>query len=349
MQLTERQERILRTIVELYVDTAHPVGSAAVVAHSGLGVSSATARNEMALLEEMGYIHHFHTSGGRVPTNAGYRYYIEHLMERRNISNTEARTIRHQFLQSHTEMQEWLQLAAAIMARRIHNVGLVTAPRSAEVRLRHLEIISIQNNIALVLVVLQDGTVLQEMVSLPETRTQEELSPLADRLSQEFRALNSDMVESGAATLPALDAAIATTAARLLRRGEERHAQVYHAGLADMIRQPEFTALRHGESLTIMNERLRSMVEFLHQGFAIERLLAGLDQHGMVQIIIGGETSVAELRDYSFVLGRYGDQDESSGFVGVVGPTRMEYPRAVALVRYMTDLMGDLTLRSPEG
>jgi heat-inducible transcriptional repressor len=270
-------------------------------------------------------------------------------MERQNISNSEARTIRHQFLQSHTEMQEWLQLDAAIMARRIHNVGLVTAPRSAEVRLRHLEIIAIQNNIALILTVLQDGTVLQEMVSLPESRTQEELSPLADRLSQELRSFSSDMVEARAATLPSLEAAVATTAARLLRRGEERHAQVYHAGLADMIRQPEFTALRHGESLSIMNERLRSMVEFLHQGVAIERLLAGLEQHGTVQIIIGGETSVAELRDYSFVLGRYGDQDESSGFVGVVGPTRMEYPRAVALVRYMTDLMSDLTLRSPEG
>jgi heat-inducible transcriptional repressor len=303
----------------------------------------------MALLEEMGYIHHFHTSGGRVPTNAGYRYYIEHLMERQNLSSSEARTIRHQFLQSHTEMQEWLQLAAAIMARRIHNVGLVTAPKSAEVRLRHLEIISIQNNIALLLVVLQDGTVLQEMVSLPETRTQQELSPLADRLSAEFRGLSSDLVEARLTGMGPLEAAVASTAARLLRRGEERHAQVYHAGLADMIRQPEFSALRHGESLTIMNERLRSMVEFLHQGFAIERLLAGLDEHGSVQIIIGGETSVAELRDYSFVLGRYGDQEESSGFVGVVGPTRMEYPRAVALVRYMTGLMSDLTLRSPEG
>lgn len=349
MDLSERQERILKTIVELYVDTANPVGSAAVVAHSGLTVSSATVRNEMALLEEFGYIYHFHTSGGRVPTNAGYRYYIERLMERRHLSNSEARTIQHQFLQSTTEMQEWLQLAAAVMASRIHNVGLATAPRSAEVRLRHLEIIAIQNNIALVLVVLQDGTVLQEMVSLPETRTQEELSPLADRLSAEFRALSAHAVESRAAALTPLESAVAGTVARLLRRGEERHAQVYHAGLADMIRQPEFTALRHGESLSLMNERLRSMVEFLHQGVAIDRLLAGLDEHGSVQIIIGGETSVAELRDYSFVLGRYGDQDDSSGFVGVVGPTRMEYPRAVALVRYMTDLMSSLTIRSPEG
>jgi heat-inducible transcriptional repressor len=348
MQLTERQERILRTIVEMYVDTAHPVGSSAVVGQSGLSVSSATVRNEMAVLEELGYIHHFHTSGGRVPTNAGYRYYIEHLMERQNLSSSEARTIRHQFLQSHTEMQEWLQLAAAIMARRIHNVGLVTAPKSAEVRLRHLEIIAIQNTIALVLVVLQDGTVLQEMVTLPETRTQEELSPLADRLSAEFRSLSSDAIETRVPSLTPLEAAVAGTAARLLRRGEERHAQVYHAGLADMIRQPEFTALRHGESLSIMNERLRSMVEFLHQGFAVERLLSAIEGHGSVQIIIGGETSVAELRDYSFVLGRYGDGDDSSGFVGVVGPTRMEYPRAVALVRYMTDLMSNLTLRGPE-
>src|SRR5438270_10577837 len=167
MPLTERQEQILKTIVELYITSAHPVGSAAVLARSGLAVSTATVRNEMALLEETGYIRQLHTSGGRVPTNSGYRYYVERLMQPGRLTGSEARTIQHQFQQSHSELQEWLQLAASILARRIHNVGLITAPKSTEVRLRHLELISIQSGLALVLVVLQDGMVLQEMVTLP--------------------------------------------------------------------------------------------------------------------------------------------------------------------------------------
>src|SRR5919202_2716660 len=145
MQLTERQEQILRTVVELYIMSAHPVGSAAIASASGLNVSSATIRNEVAVLEELGHVRQLHTSGGRVPTNAGYRYYVERLMQPARLPTTDARTIRHQFHQAHTELQEWMKLAANIMAHRMHNVGLSTVPRSAEIRLRHLEVISIQH------------------------------------------------------------------------------------------------------------------------------------------------------------------------------------------------------------
>src|SRR5579884_3749805 len=131
MELTERQERILKTIVEEYIRTARPVGSAAVLAAAPLGVSPATIRNEMAVLEALGYIQHLHTSGGRVPTNAGYRYYVERLMSPRPLPHAEARTIRHQFHQIQQESQEWLKLAATVMASRVHNVALISAPRPA--------------------------------------------------------------------------------------------------------------------------------------------------------------------------------------------------------------------------
>lgn len=342
MNLTERQERILKTIVETYVSTAHPVGSHAIVSRSGLSVSSATVRSEMAVLEESGYVRHFHTSGGRVPTTAGYRYYVERLMAPDHVPTSEAVTIRHQFHQVHTELQEWLKLAATIMAFRMHNVGLVTAPKSTEIRLRHLEVISTQNTVAMVIVVLQDGTVLQETLTLPESYSQEELSALADRLSADWRGSVTTQIEARAPGLPEPAATILITVCHLLRRGREQHTQVFHAGLADMIRQPEFLGPRHGESLSALNERLRLMVDFLHQGYAVERLVSGLSSASDVHVVIGGDAGGEGLQDYSFVLGRYGDRDESSGFLGIVGPTRMEYPRAVALVRYMSELMTDL-------
>jgi heat-inducible transcriptional repressor len=271
----------------------------------------------------------------------GYRYYVERLMRSGHLPNAEARTIRHQFHQAHTEVQEWLKLAATVMATRLHNVGLVTAPRSSDVRLRHLEVIGIQHTVALLIVVLQDGTVLQEMLTLAEPYSQEQLSALSDRLTRDLRGMTAGQILQRIPTLPSPDSSIATMVEHLLRRGEEQHTQVYHAGLADMIKQPEFLRPRTGETLQSTNERLRKMVEFLHQGIAVERFLSGLANAHDVQVVIGSDTA-EELQDYSFVLGRYGDDAESIGFLGVIGPTRMEYPRAVALVRYMSTLMTDL-------
>lgn len=342
MKLTERQEQILKAIVEIYTSSAHPVGSQAILSSSGLHVSSATVRHEMAELEELGYVRQLHTSGGRVPTNAGYRYYVEFLMQSNHLSNSEAMTIRHQFHQAHTELQEWLKLAATIMAFRMHNVGLVTAPKSSEVRLRHLEAIAIQSAVVLLIVVLQDGTVVQEMLTLPEPRSQEELSALADRLAQQLQSKTALQIESQASDLPEAVRVITDAVAHLLRRAEEQHTQVYHAGLTDMIQQPEFLGPQHGESLASLNERLRHMLDFLHQGYAVQRLLSGLPLQADVHVVVGGDRASDRLNDYSFVLGRYGERGESSGFLGIVGPTRMEYPRAVALVRYMSDLMTDL-------
>lgn len=342
MELTERQERILKTVVEAYIATARPVGSSAVVTSSDLGVSSATVRNEMAVLEEMGHISHLHTSGGRVPTNLGYQYYVQRLMGQSRLPSTEALTIRHQFHQTPGDPQEWLKLAATVMATRMHNVGLATAPKSAEVKLRHLEVISIHDNVALLIVVLQDGTVLQEMLTLDEARSQEELSVLADRLSRALIALSAPQVEAKIANLTGLETTIAGVVAQILGRRSARHAQVFHAGLSDLIRQPEFHERRPGEREGVASERVRQVVEFLQQGLELERLVSGIEGKMDVQIVIGGGDASAELSDYSFVLGGYGDGEHSIGYLGVVGPTRMEYPRAVALVRYMTGLMSGL-------
>ncbi len=341
MDLTKRQEQVLKIIVDQYIASAHPVGSTT-VAEGGLGVSSATIRNEMAVLEELGYIRHLHTSGGRVPTNAGYRYYVEHLMQPDRLPEQEARTIRDEFRGAHTDVQEWLKLAAIVMARRVHNVGLVTAPKSSDLRLRHLELISTQGNVALLIAVSHDGTVLQEMLAMAEAHSQEELSALADGLSRELHGLAAREIEIKADSLPEPARMLAASVAELLRRSQSQDAQVYHAGLSDLMQQPEFLGPHTRESMIVLNERLRQMVDFLQQGYAIEQVLSSLPVGRAVQVVIGAEAAGQHLGDYSFVVGRYGPEELTRGYVGVVGPTRMEYPRAVGLVRYMSSLMTDL-------
>ena len=175
MRLSDRQEQIIRAVVEEYISAGRPAGSATVLQRSGLNVSGATIRNEVAALEDQGLLLQLHTSGGRVPTTLGYRYYIEHLLPASQLSDEDQVTIRHQFYQAHTELDEWMKLAAAVIAHRAHNVALITRPRPDEVRLKHIELIESQPHSVLVIVVLADGTVLQEMVSTEESVSQDQL------------------------------------------------------------------------------------------------------------------------------------------------------------------------------
>src|SRR5947209_12381172 len=139
---SERRRAILKIIVQEHVATARPVASETIARRYALGVSAATIRNEMAALEEMGYIHQLHTSAGRAPSARGYRFYVEHLMEEPTLAAEEQRTIAHQFHQAHPELGQWLHLAAAVLAHSVHNAAMVTAPRAPQTRFKHLELIS---------------------------------------------------------------------------------------------------------------------------------------------------------------------------------------------------------------
>jgi len=126
-EMTERRRLILKLVIQEYIENPEPVGSETLTRKYGLTVSSATVRNELAALEDLGYLTHLHTSAGRVPTDAGYRYFVANLMERTPLSPTEQRTIRHQFYQVRSELDQWIQLAGAVLARTAQNASLVTS------------------------------------------------------------------------------------------------------------------------------------------------------------------------------------------------------------------------------
>jgi heat-inducible transcriptional repressor len=133
-EMTERRRLILKLVIQEYIETPEPVGSETLTRKYGLTVSSATVRNELAALEELGYLTHLHTSAGRVPTDAGYRYFVANLMDRTPLTPTEQRTIRHQFYQVRSELDQWIQLAGAVLARTAQNASLVTPPRAYQAR-----------------------------------------------------------------------------------------------------------------------------------------------------------------------------------------------------------------------
>ncbi len=167
-QLSERQEQLLRLIVHEYVAAGRAVGSKALVEGYRLGVSSATIRNEMAELERAGLIEQPHTSAGRVPTDRGYRYYVERLVGDARLPVAEQIMIRHQFRQVELQLEQWMELAAAVLARAAGNVSVVTAPRTATARLRHFELIALQPRLGLLILVTAEGSVRQMMVHWPD-------------------------------------------------------------------------------------------------------------------------------------------------------------------------------------
>jgi heat-inducible transcriptional repressor len=330
--LTERQRMILRLIVREYVATGRPVGSKTLVAGSSIGVSPATIRNEMATLEEAGYLEHLHTSGGRVPTDLGYRYFVAHLMGDVELSSSEQLTILHQFRQVELQLEQWIELAAATLARAAGNVSLVSAPIPQTPRLRHVELVSLQPRLGLVIIVTTDGAVRQVMAHWQEDADQETLSPIADALAATLRGLSPDEVvhrRRGASGL----AQTALEQIELALRGVTvSSAAVRHSGLEHVLTQPEFSDAAEAQELLTL----------LGGGAFLGAVLPRLGVGPGVQVFIGQENPADELRRLGIVVSTYGVDGEVVGVLGVVGPTRMAYDRSISSVRYMARLMSDL-------
>src|SRR3954471_24659804 len=182
--LSQRKQQILRALVEEYIHTAIPVASEALVRKFRLPYSSATVRHELAGLEEAGLIYQPHTSAGRVPTDLGYRYFVEHLMQESALALDEQRLIRHQFYQVQDQLDQWVRLTASVMAQLLHNAAVMTPPRSQEGRLKHFEVLSVTDLSAHLVLVLADGTVKQQRLLLDRPIGQDELSAAALHLNQ---------------------------------------------------------------------------------------------------------------------------------------------------------------------
>ncbi len=182
--LTERQRLILALIIRDYVETAQAVGSARLVEHYKLDLSTATIRNEMSALTEQGYLRQLHTSAGRVPTEEGYRYFVTHIVYQADLPEPARHTISHQFHQARQDVEQWMPLAASILAHQSKAASLVTAPHAERSRYKHLELISTQGRQVLMVLVMTGGEVIQQLLALAEPVPQEKLSAAANRLKQ---------------------------------------------------------------------------------------------------------------------------------------------------------------------
>jgi heat-inducible transcriptional repressor len=330
--LTKRRERILSIIIGEYISKGVPVSSD-VVAKKGMGVSPATIRNEMMDLEEEGYIVQPHTSAGRIPTEKGYRRYIGALMSYARLSPDEQFMIRHQFHQVERAVEEWTRLAAAILSGMVHNVALVTLPKPVEARLKHLELISLQEFLALLILVLKEAKLRQQMLTLGEAASQEELSASAQKLTSAYVGLTATQISTKGLKLSPLEDQVVRNLVQVMETEEgEEYEEPYIDGLRHMLRQPEFAS----------SDRMAAIMEVFEQRSLLKAFLPRVLTREGVRVLIGRENKEDVMRDCSVVITRYGIPGEVGGAIGVMGPTRMQYERAIPTVRFLSTVMSEL-------
>jgi heat-inducible transcriptional repressor len=353
--LSQRQEYVLGLIIREYVKAANPVGSKALVDGYELNVSSATVRNDMVALEDEGLIHAPHTSAGRVPTEAGYRYFVQKLLGDTELSSTEKRMIRHQFHQSQYDVEQWLRLAASVLAKTTRTASLVTSPQIVEARFKHLELICTQGRMVLMVLVLEGGAVRQQMLSLSEPVNQEKLSEAATHINTLCAGRQPGWIRSHLHQQPTLEQEIMGLAAELLDRAGIWHRAVYSDGLLNFFApqylsdRADVTPERQSEAASepVEADQLgaRQALHILEEQSLLEEILADAltpDAEG-VQVMIAGEGRWEELSHTSMVLSRYG-HSQATGALGVLGPTRLHYGRAISAVRYVAGLMTDMLI-----
>jgi heat-inducible transcriptional repressor len=335
-ELTERQKFILALVIHEYIRSAAPVASKSLVSQYRLAFSSATVRNEMAALTDMGYLRQPHTSAGRIPTEDGYRYFVGRLMHETELPDPTQRTISHQFYQTRHDVDEWMRLAASVLAYQSRAASLVTAPHVEQARLKHLELIATRGRQVLMVIVMLGGEIHQRLLLLDEPVSQEQLSQVAEQVTNMYQGKDVESIRVASSQLQGLEKDITNwlltemTQTETLASGE-----IYLDGLTNVLAEPEFSGSDDARrALRLLEER-----SLLQDLLARTILNSGV---GGIQVLIGGEGTWDELRQCSIVLARYGAPGLATGTLGVLGPMRMSYGRTISTVRFLANLLTDM-------
>jgi heat-inducible transcriptional repressor len=296
----------------------------------------------MAQLSEVGVLRQPHTSAGRVPTEEGYRYFVRRLLGEDDLSTDEKRMISHQFHQAPADVDEWVRLAASILAQTSRVASVVTTPHPERATFKHLELINTSGHQVLLVLVLQGGDVRQQMLTLNEVVDQENLSQMATKITGLCNGMFAEDVAAQAKQLTEMEHEVTQLVAVVMARTDAFTAgDIHRDGITNVLSQPEFASSEHARNaLRLLEER----------GFLEEVLAKALSPRvGGVQVVIGGEGAWDELTEVSMILARYGAQGYATGAMGVLGPIRMSYGRTISAVRYVAGLMSDLVIETFTG
>lgn len=335
-ELTDRQKILLTLITHEHINSAIPIGSKMLVDRYNVGLSSATVRNEMAVLTDLGYLRQPHTSAGRVPTEKGYRFFVGRLVNEREIPLSTRRTITHQFYQMRNDVEQWVKLAGSILADQSKAASLITAPHPTLARLKHVEFIATRGRQVLMVLVLMGGEIRQSIQTLSEFVAQDRLSQIANRIIENFQGFDVDKISQNKDVDNNLEHDLIDWVISELQRADSLvSGELFLDGITNVMAEPEFNDSEEArKTLKVLGER--SMLQDV-----IARSIQNGDE-GSVQVLIGGDGSWEELKHCSIVMSKYGAPGVAFGTVGVLGPVRMPYGQTISAVRFMSGILSDL-------
>lgn len=332
--LDGRKQRILGAVVSDYTESVVPVGSHVLAARYFMELSSATIRNELSELVDDGFLAQPHPSAGRIPTDQGYRYFVDFLLPQEVVEPGLRRQVRQTFQDAAPDVEAVLELAAATLSRLSDNVALVTAPATSASRLVHCQLVATRPGQAMLLVVGSGHRVQQRPVALPAAIDQDGLNALGTRLASVLEGRTAAEVEHHQLP-PDIPPELAVEVAAGLRQLESRAALVLHDGVRNLVRNPEFEN----------PERLRAVLEVLEAQRILATVVTQLVPQTGMQVIIGHENSLEELQDCSLVMTSYRVGEQLFGTIGVVGPTRIRYARVAARLQLISQVTGEALSR----
>jgi heat-inducible transcriptional repressor len=338
-QLEERPQEILRLIVRSYISNGEPVGSRTLSKLIESRLSPATIRNIMADLEEAGFLVQPHTSAGRVPSEKGYRYYVDNLGDAR-LSRSDERYISRMLSESDTT-EEIMARTSFVLSMITNNVGIVIAPPMAQTLLKHIEFVTLGEGKILVIFVSNSGLVQRKLIRISDQYTQEELDRAGRYLVEKFAGkslmqIRSDLLEMMQEERILYDGLLSLLKAwRDSISGESEPEAIYVEGTANILNKPEFADVERMRYLFKMFEEKSRLVKILNE------CISGQATDG-VNISIGSELGIPSMRDFTLITSSYASNNHNTGFLGIIGPIRMEYERGITIVGHLGRIVGEM-------
>ncbi|GAB6158118.1 heat-inducible transcriptional repressor HrcA [Desulfotomaculum varum] len=332
MKMDERKQKILLAIIKDYISTAEPVGSRTISRKYKLGVSPATIRNEMADLEEMGYIEQPHTSAGRIPSHLGYRYYVDCLMETEQLPEQEQAAIRRGYENKVREVGEVLNRTGRMLSQLTNYTALVQTPFFGGSSYKHIQLVLMAPTQAILIVVMDTGAVHHQMMTVPENITQQDLDQISGVLNAKLQGRTMDSIRLTlikeiyfelAKHRHILDLALELIQERITSVSEDK---IYLEGVFNILNQPEFHNI----------EKVKVLLSLLEQENTLRDILEMPGDARGITIKIGSENPRKEMQNCSMVTATYQVGEKILGTIGVLGPTRMDYARVVTVIDCMS-------------
>ncbi len=332
MAVRQRRETVLRVIIEDYITKAAPVASSTIVEKYGLKVSPATVRNDTAYLEREGYVIHPHRSAGSIPTDRAYRYYVELIGAEIELPRVEQYLVHQISQEAKEELEQWLKTVAALLARLVHNLVVITSPKAVRCRFKHLDLVALQDFVALLIVVLYEAKVRRQVLSFSRKVSQDELTKLANRLTSVYGGMTSSEILATREGLSSEERQVSESLVEIMAAQDKLdYGEPHLEGLRLLLGQPEFAD----------SPRILGILEVLEGEGWLRNIFSQESNKGGVKVVIGEENPEPALQDLSLLASQYGVPDKASGIVGVIGPKRMDYAKAISSLNCFSALLSD--------